>query len=166
MVLPAGWFAVATDEARASQMMDAVETANPALAQRMSDVLLITNSRVSAIAAGAVMEPRVGPLLLVLAQSTGDLGGHAVKSLVKEQIAALPGLVAGPFRDDVTLPAAKGVRFDYTIDDPDLGQLQVRSYLFRFASEAYLVSFVASVDGFEEAETIFEAIAVSLRFGV
>lgn len=166
MVLPAGWIGVALDEADAGRMMDALEAANPLLAARIEGVLIGTNTRVSAVAAAAIVEAGLSPLLIVLAQPTVDLGAHAVKTLVKEQIAGLPGLVAGPFRDDVMLPAAKGVRFDYTIDDPDVGSLQVRSYLFRFASEAYLVSFVASVDAFEEAEPIFEAIAASLRFGV
>jgi hypothetical protein len=110
--------------------------------------------------------PRGSAILLVLAQPTEDRQAHAVKTLVKEQIASLPGLSAGPYRDDVTLPTAKGVRFDYSIDDPDLGILQVRSYLFRFGSDAYLVSFVALEEDFEAAEAIFEAIAASLRFGV
>lgn len=166
MVLPAGWVGVAMDEADSDQLMDAVEASDPLLAHRIRDVLLDTNTRVSAIAAGAVVSSGITPVLLVLAQPTKDMGAHVVKSLVKEQIASLPGLAAGPFRDDVTLPAAKGVRFDYSINDPDLGPLQVRSYLFRFASEAYLVSFVASAEGFEEAEPIFESIAASLRFGV
>ena len=64
------------------------------------------------------------------------------------------------------LPTAKGVRFDYTIDDPDLGELRVRSYLFRFGQHAYLVNFVASEDVADEAEAIFDQIADSLRFGV
>lgn len=166
MVLPAGWIGVVMDDANASQLMDAVEATFPALAERIEGVLLDTNTRVSAIAAGSVIDAGISPLLLILAQPTEDVGAHAVKSLIREQITSLPGLTAGPVRYDVTLPAAKGVRFDYSIADPDLGLLQVRSYLFRFASEAYLVSFVASVEAFEEAEPIFEAIAASLRFGV
>ena len=66
----------------------------------------------------------------------------------------------------MTLPTARGVRFDFSLEDPDLGAIQVRSYLFRFGGDAYLVCFVASEDGFEDAEAIFEAIAASLRFGV
>jgi hypothetical protein len=166
MVLPAGWVGLATDQAAADRLMAALEAANPALAARIEGVLISTNTRVSAIAAGSILQAGTSPLLVVLAQPTVNLGAHAVKSLVKDQIASLPGLVAGPYRDDVTLPAAKGVRFDYSIEDPDLGPLQVRSYLFRFASEAYLVSFVASAASFEAAEPIFEAIAASLRFGV
>jgi hypothetical protein len=64
------------------------------------------------------------------------------------------------------LPTAKGVRFDFSVLDPDLGALQVRSYLFRFGGEAYLVCFIAAQDQFESAEPIFEVIAASLRFGV
>lgn len=166
MVLPAGWSGIALDEAQASQLMDAVAVVNPALAERIETVLSATNSRVSAIAAVPGLDVDIAPILLILAQPTEDMQAHALKSLVKEQIDSLPGLSGGPFRDDVTLPTATGVRFDFSIDDPDLGALQVRSYLFRFGSDAYLVSFVAPAEGFEDAEAIFEAIAMSLRFGV
>ncbi|HKZ92004.1 MAG TPA: hypothetical protein VJZ50_07680 [Candidatus Limnocylindrales bacterium] len=166
MVLPAGWSGVALDDAEASQLVDAVDVTFPDLAARIDAVLISTHSRVSAIAADASAVGDIGPLLIVLAQPTEDRGAHAVKSLVKEQIAGLPGLSGGPFRDDVTLPTATGVRFEFTIDDPDLGALQVRAFLFRFGSDAYLVSFVAPEEDFEEAEAIFEAIVASLRFGV
>jgi hypothetical protein len=164
-ILPSGWSGVSVDEAQASQLLDALATTHPALAERIRAVLLATGSRVSAVA-GDHATAAVSPILLVLAQPTEDRQAHAVKTLVKEQIASLPGLSAGPYRDDVTLPTANGVRFDYSIDDPDLGILQVRSYLFRFGSDAYLVSFVALEEDFEAAEAIFEAIAASLRFGV
>ena len=81
-------------------------------------------------------------------------------------IASLPGITAGPFRDDVTLPTAKGVRFDFGLEDPDLGTLQVSAYLFRFGEDAYLVCFVAPAETFEDAIPMFDAIADSLRFGV
>jgi hypothetical protein len=166
MVLPAGWGGIALDDAQASQLLDAVAVGNPALAARIETVLTTTNSRISAIAAVPDAAAGAAPILVVVAQPTEDRQAHAVKSLVKEQIESLPGLSGGPFRDDVTLPAAKGVQFDFSIDDPDLGALQIRSYLFRFGSDAFLVCFVAPVESFEEAELVFEAIAASLRFGV
>lgn len=166
MVLPAGWSGVAIDESRAGQLIAAVLAVDPELAARISAVLDSTDARISAIAADASAVDGVGPLVIVLAQPTQDRGAHAVKSLVKEQIAGLPGLADGPFRDDVSLPSANGVQFEFTIADPTLGVLQVRALLFRFGSDAYLVSFVAPEAGFEAAEPIFEAIAVSLRFGV
>ena len=86
--------------------------------------------------------------------------------VVKEQISELPGLTAGPFRNDVSLPNAKGVRFEFSVQDPDVGELMVRAYLFRFGSDAYLVTFVAPAESFDAAEAVFEAIAQSLRFGV
>ena len=58
-----------------------------------------------------------------------------------------------------------GVRFVYTIDDDDLGELRVFSYLIRAGKTAYLVNFVASADVAAEAEIVFYAIANSLRFG-
>jgi hypothetical protein len=166
MVLPAGWRGLALDDVQAGQLMAAVAATDPDLAARIAAVLASTGSRISAIAAQTDGAQETGPLVIVLAQPTEDRGAHAVKSLVKEQIAALPGLSDGPFRDDVTLPSASGVQFEFTIDDPSLGALQVRALLFRFGSDAYLVSFVAPEADFEAAEAIFEAIAASLRFGV
>ena len=166
MVLPPGWSGAAVDDAQVGQLVDALAVERPELASRIETVLEATGSRVSAVAADPTSAEDVAPLLLVLAQATGDQQAHAVKSAVKEQIAGLPGLDGGPFRDDVTLPTAKGVRFDFSLLDPDLGALQVRSYLFRFGGEAYLVCFIAPLEDFEAAEPIFEAIASSLRFGV
>ena len=96
-----------------------------------------------------------------------DRGAHAVKSLVKEQIAGLPGLIGWslPRRRDAAL-RQRASNSSSRIDDPVLGALQVRALLFRFGSDAYLVSFVAPEAEFEAAEAIFEAIAASLRFGV
>jgi hypothetical protein len=166
MVLPAGWSGVAVDDSRAGQLIEAVLATDPELAARIGAVLDSTDARISAIAAHPGAADGVGPLVIVLAQPTQDRGAHAVKTLVKEQIAGLPGLADGPFRDDVSLPSANGVQFEFTIADPALGLLQVRALLFRFGSDAYLVSFVAPEAEFEAAEAIFEAIAASLRFGV
>jgi hypothetical protein len=166
MVLPPGWSGAAVDDAQSSELVDALSADSPELATRIDDVLDTTNSRVSAIAGDLDAVSDLAPLLVVLAQPTDDRQAHAVKSLVKEQISSLPGLSGGPFRDDVTLPTAKGVRFDFSLEDPDLGPLQVRAYLFRFGGDAYLVCMVAPVEDFEDAEAIFEAIAASLRFGV
>jgi hypothetical protein len=166
MVLPAGWSGVAVDDSRARELVAAVFATDAELAGRIGGVLDSTGTRISAIAAQANAGDVLGPLVVVLAQPTQDRGAHAVKSLVKEQIASLPGLADGPFRDDVTLPSANGVQFEFTIADPALGALQVRALLFRFGSDAYLVSFVAPESEFEAAEAIFEAIAASLRFGV
>jgi len=165
MVLPAGWSGVAVDRAQTGAFIDAIAASYPVLADRIQSVLGSTESRVSAIATDPGADD-LGPVLLVLAQSTEGKGAHAVKTHVREQIAGLPGLSGKPYRNDVTLPTAKGVRFDYTIDDPDLGPLQIRSYLFRFGSHVYLVNLVAAEDAAEDVAAIFDAIADSLRFGV
>jgi hypothetical protein len=166
MVLPPGWSGAAVDDSQVDQIVGALAVESPELADRIETVLDATDSRVSAVAADPNSTEALTPLLVVLAQPTDDQPAHAVKSRVKEQIAGLPGLSGGPFRDDVMLPTAKGVRFDFSVLDPDLGALQVRSYLFRFGGEAYLVCFIAAQDQFESAEPIFEVIAASLRFGV
>jgi hypothetical protein len=166
MVLPPGWSGAALGQDQVGLLVDALSTGSPELAARIEGVLSITNSRVSAVAGDLGAAGEFAPLLVVLAQPTEDRQAHAVKSMVKEQIASLPGLSGGPFRDDVTLPTAKGVRFDFSLQDPDLGALQVRSYLFRFGGDAYLVCFVAPTGDFDDAESLFETIALSLRFGV
>jgi hypothetical protein len=166
MLLPPGWSGAAVDDDALSGIVDALASETPGLATRIEDVLDATNSRVSAVAGDPEALQTIAPLLVVLAQPTEDRQAHAVKSQVKEQITSLPGITAGPFRDDVTLPTAKGVRFDFSLEDPDLGNLQVRAYLFRFGEDAYLVCFVAPAQTFEDAIPIFDAIADSLRFGV
>jgi hypothetical protein len=166
MVLPEGWSGVAVDAADETRVLEALEDASPALAGRVDDVLDGTDSRISAIAADGQATGPSAPILVVLAQPTGGQPAHAVKSRVKEQISGLPGLSAGPFRNDVLLPNAKAVRFDFNLDDPDLGLLMVRAYLFRFGSDVYLVTFAAPAEQFDAVEAVFEAIAQSLRFGV
>jgi hypothetical protein len=166
MDLPPGWSGIAVDGASEDDLLDIVAGDSPGLAARITGVLDATDSRISAVAADAHGGSSLAPMLIVIAQATHERPAHAVKSLVKQQISELPGLTAGPFRNDVLLPNAKGVRYEFSIEDPDLGELMVRAYLFRFGSDAYLVTFVATVEGFEGAEATFEAIAQSLRFGV
>jgi hypothetical protein len=165
MDLPAGWFGMSVDSAQADQLIAAVAATQPGLAQRMDSVLGSTSSRVSGIAGDpSAVEP--GPLLLVLAQPGGGRRNHEMKLFVKRQIGQLPGLAAGPFLKDAELPSVRGWRFDYSVDDPDAGVLRVRSYLLRYGSEAYLVSFVAPEETADEQDTLFDAIAASLRVGV
>jgi hypothetical protein len=166
MVLPAGWSGVAVEPADTARLIDAIDAGMPGLASRMGDVLDRSEARVSAIAADPDAQGDVTPVLVVLAQPTEGKRAHAIKTRVREQINAVPGLSGLISPHDVTLPTAKGVRYDYTIDDPDLGELRVRSYLFRFGRQAYLVNFIAPEAGADEAEAIFDAIADSLRFGV
>jgi hypothetical protein len=166
MDLPAGWNGLAVADGAENELLDIVADDSPGLAARISGVLDATDSRISAVAAHPDGDTSLASMLVVIAQPTRARPAHAVKSLVKQQISDLPGLTAGPFRNDVTLPNAKGVRYEFSIDDPDLGDLMVRAYLFRFGSDAYLVTFVATADGFEASEAMFEAIAQSLRFGV
>ena len=166
MSLPPDWTGLAVDSGDESALLDAVADTSPALAARIVAVLDATGSRISAVAADRTARSSPGPFLVVIAQPTHERPAHAVKSLVREQISKLPGLAAGPFRNDVLLPNAKAVRYEFSLDDPDLGELLVRAYLFRFGSDAYLVTFVAGAESFDAAEAVFEAIAQSLRFGV
>ena len=138
----------------------------PGLGTRMSDVLESSGARVSAVAVDRTANADIAPVLLVLAQPTDGRKAHAIKTDVRQRIQDLPGRSGPMSAHDVVLPTAKGFRFDYTIADPDLGDLRVFSYLFRFGRTAYLVNFVATSDAEGDAEAIFDAIANSLRFGV
>ncbi len=166
MVLPAGWSGVALGGEQTSDLIEAVADTLPELAGRIDAVLDGSGTRVSAIAADPSGSGQIAPLLIVLAQPTNGQRAHVLKTGVRERIGALPGRTGPLSAQDVALPTAKGVRFDYTIVDADLGELRVRSILFRFGRQAYLVNFVASADVAVDAEAVFDAIADSLRFGV
>ena len=167
MMLPAGWAGVPVSSSQSSRLFDAIAATYPGASERIAAVLQATNSRIVAIAADVTAGGDGSPLLLVIAQPTDGARARAVKTRVLEQISALPGIQGIPGKYDVRLPAGSGVRFEYTIVDPDLGMLRAHSYLFRFGSQAYLVSFVASQDAFDsDAEAEFEAIIASLRFGI
>lgn len=166
MDLPAGWSGLALERAQTGQLIDAIEATHPDLAGRMTSVLLDTRSRVSAVAGDLTAGDDL-KLLVVVAQPTEGRRPNAIKERVKEQIGDLPGLLPGPLVPHTErLPAARGHRFDYAIDDPDLGRLHVRSYLFKFGSHAYLVNLIASEATAAEAEAMFDSIAESLQFGV
>ncbi len=166
MVLPAGWSGMAVDHDQTDEIVASVTAAMPELGARIDLVLEESQARVSAIALDPTADGEVAPLLVVLAQATEGRRLHAIKSDVRERINGLPNRSGPLSAHDVALPTAKGMRFDYTIDDPDLGELRVFSYLFRFGRTAYLVNFVASAEVAGEAELMFDAIANSLRFGV
>jgi molybdopterin biosynthesis enzyme MoaB len=165
MVLPAGWTGVAVDRDQTDELVAAVTEAMPGLGERIEDTLVDSDARVSAIAADTSVEGDAVPVLIVLAQPTSGRKPHAIKSETRERISRLPGLKSPPSALDLDVPAANGVRFVYTIDDADLGELRVFSYLVRAGKTAYLVNFVASADVAADAEVVFYAIAQSLRFG-
>jgi len=167
VVLPAGWSGVALEQDQTDTLVDTLGVSMPGLAGRMRDVLSGTQVRVSAIASDAAGDGGPTSILLILAKPTEGKRAHAVKTDVREQINGLPGLSGGPLSPhDVALSKASGIRFDYSVEDPDLGELRVRSYLFRYSRQAYLVSFVTSAADADAYEDIFDAIADSLRFGV
>ncbi len=165
MVLPAGWSGVAIDRDETDELVAAVTEAMPGLGSRIEDTLQDSDTRVSAIAADTAVEGDAVPVLVILAQPTNGRKPHAIKSETRDRISRLPGLKSPPSALDIDVPAANGVRFVYTIDDVDLGELRVFSYLIRAGKTAYLVNFVASADVSAEAEIVFDAIARSLRFG-
>lgn len=165
MDLPAGWFGIGVDRLQTTQLIDAAGSTLPGLAARMSAVLGSAALRVSGIA-GDPSTIGPGPMLLVLAQPSEGRRNHEMKLDVKGQISQLPGLSAPPFLKDAGLPRARGWRFDYSIQDQDLGALRVRSYLFRYGPDAYLVSFIAPEASADDADALFDAIAESIRFGV
>lgn len=166
MALPAGWAGVALDPAGTDQLLDALATAHPGLAARIRAVLETSGADVSSLAADLGSGAGVPPMVIVLAQPTDGARARVVKAQVAEAIAALPGIQGEPARRDERLSDAQSVRFDFSIDDPDVGVIQLRSHLVRFGGRAYLVSFVAADAAFEAVADDFEAIAESIRFGI
>ncbi|MEX1295297.1 MAG: hypothetical protein AB1Z67_03905 [Candidatus Limnocylindrales bacterium] len=165
MVLPAGWTGIAVDAQESSEIIDAIGAANPGLGDRIDQVLADTDLRVSAIATGAVVEGKVAPLLLVLAEPRSGRKWYVVKEDTNQRLAGLPGLRGDFSPHQYQLPSAEGVRYDFTIVDDDLGEIRVRSWLFKWGRSAYLVNFVVSADLADGAETDFDAIQDSLQFG-
>lgn len=166
MVLPEGWSGVAVAASETDDLIDAVGRDMPGLSSRIEDVVGTSDLRVSAVAADTSAQGLVSPVMLVLAEPIGGRKPHAIKTDVYERISDLPGLTGAISPHDVRLPYAKGVRYDYTIADPELGDIRVRSLLFRFWRSVYLVNFVASADVANDAGADFDLIADSLRFGV
>jgi hypothetical protein len=165
MVLPAGWSGVAVDPEETDLLIDAVDEANEGLGERIDEVIGDSDVHVSAIAVHGVVEGKVAPVLLVLAEPVAGRKYYAIKDDVHTRISSLPGLSGGLAPHDVLLPKAMGVRYDYTISDPSLGEIRVRSYLFRFGRMVYLVNFVASADLADAAAADFDSIQDSLQFG-
>jgi hypothetical protein len=166
LILPAGWSGVAVLPDETDDLVALVLGTMPELGLRVQAVVSATGLRVSAIAADPSLAGDISPVLLVLAQPTDGLRAREIKQRVRAQIGALPGLASELVPLDVYLTTGKAVRFDYTIADPDLGELRVRSYLIRTGPEVYLVNFVAGAELAEAAETIFDQIAESLQFGL
>lgn len=166
MALPAGWSGVVLDPVRTDQLIDALALVQPDLASRVRLVIEASGAEVSSIAVDTSAGVPTPPFAIVLIQPTDGARARVVKSRVADAIAALPGIQGEPVRRDERLSDAQSVRFDYAIDDPDLGLLQLRSHLVRFGGQAYLVSFVAQAGSFEAAGLDFEAIAESIRFGI
>jgi hypothetical protein len=166
MELPPGWFGVEVDRAQSRQLLDAVGSSHPGLVGRMRSVLGDSKSRVSAVA-GDVSAGSMAPVMVVLAQDMNGMRPYEIKQHIKKQIGQLPGLDAAPFLQDAGLSVPRGGwRFDYSLLDPDLGAVRVRSYLIPFDEMAYLVNFVAPQDAGDDVETLFDDIADSLRFGI
>lgn len=166
MALPPDWTAMNVDGPTSETLIAIVGDQLPGLGERIDGVLATTGSSLSMVAVGASTQSDVPPCVIVLAQSTQGHRARQVKTMVAEQIAALPGIEALPTRIDETLPDAEAVRFDYVVNDPDLGALRVRSYLFRFGGQAYLVNFAAPSATFGSLEPVIADIVESLRFGI
>lgn len=165
MVLPAGWSGVAVDAAETEALIQAVDEANPGMGDRIEDVVDGSDMRVSAIATSGEVAGKVAPVMLVLAEPKAGRKPFAIKEDVKQRIGDLPGLNGRLAPHEVQLPHATGVRYDYTIMDEDLGEVSVRSWLFRYGRWVYLVNFFASADLADDAAGDFDEIQDSLSIG-
>jgi hypothetical protein len=166
MSLPAGWAAIDIEPSSVDQLLAALAAEFPGAAERVRESLALTGARGSMIAVDLGTERDVPPLMIVVAEDAAGIPPRQLKVLVADQLAGLPGLRDAPTRTDERRNRAGSVRFDYTIDDPELGALRVRSSLYRYGGQAYVVSFLAPESLFDAARTDFDLIAASLRFGI
>ena len=166
MSLPPGWVAIDLDASSTEQLLSALGTSFPGVEQRVRDVLSATGAQGSMLAVDLGADPDAPPVMIVVARETGGIRPRQLKTLVEEELASLPGLRGIPMRTDERRNDAGSLRFDYAIDDPDLGALHIRSSLYRYGGQAYIVSFVAPESELDEARSDFDAIAASLRFGI
>jgi hypothetical protein len=166
MTVPDGWAAVDLEASSTEQLLAALGDQHPDATERIRAVLATTGARASAIAVDLGAGRDIPPLMIIVAQDASGIRPRQLKVQVEAQIASLPGLRSDPLRTDERRNGAGSVRFDYTLDDPDLGALRVSSSLFRYGGQAYVVSFVAPESAFDAARPDFELIASSLRFGI
>lgn len=166
MSLPAGWVAIDLEASSTERLLAALAGDQPGAADRVREVLALTGARGSMIAVDLGSDRELPPVMIVLAEDAAGIRPRQLKALVGDQIAGLPGLRSEPVRTDERRNDAGSVRFDYAIDDPDLGSLRVRSSIYRYGGQAYVVSFVAPDAAFDAARSDFELIAASLRFGI
>lgn len=168
MVLPPGWTGVAVEADQTDDLVAAVAAANPGLGERIEAVIGGRDLRISAIATKGVIEGKVAPLLVVIAEPKRGRKWPVVKEDIRHRLGGLPGLLRGGFSPvEYQLPHAAGVRYDFTLIDEDLGlgEIRVRSWLFKWGPSAYLVNFVVSADLADDAGTDFDDIQDSLQFG-
>jgi hypothetical protein len=166
MSLPVGWVALDLEATSTERLLSVLEDVHPDAAERAREVLAATGARGSMLAVDLGSDHDLPPLMLVLAEDAAGIRPRQLKVLVADQVASLPGLRGLPVRTDERRNDAGSVRFDYTIDDPDLGAIRVRSSLYRYGGQAYVVSFIAPESAFDAARSDFETIAASLRFGI
>jgi hypothetical protein len=166
MSLPTGWVALDLEVSSTERLLSVLEDIHPGATERVREVLATTGARGSMLAVDLGSDRDVPPLMLVLAEDAAGIRPRQLKVLIADQVAALPGLRGLPVRTDERRNAAASVRFDYTIDDPELGALRIRSSLYRYGGQAYVVSFIAPESDFDAARSDFETIAASLRFGI
>ena len=166
MTLPAGWVALDLEASSTERLLSVLDDVHPGAAERAREVLATTGARGSMLAVDLGSDRDLPPLMLILAEDAAGIRPRQLKVLVADQVAGLPGLRGLPVRTDERRNDAGSVRFDYTIDDPDLGPVRVRSSLYRYGGQAYVVSFIAPESAFDSARSDFETIASSLRFGI
>jgi hypothetical protein len=166
MSLPAGWVGLDLESSAADELLSALDDAFPGAAERVRAVLALTGARASMIAVDLDDDREIPAMMVVLAEDATGIRPRQLKVLIGDQVANLPGLRGTPVRTDERRNEAASVRFDYVIDDPDLGSLRVRSSLYRYGGQAYLVSFMAPESAFDAARTDFDLIAASVRFGI
>lgn len=156
--LPAGWVAFDLSDPAGVVALDAFVSANPRMAAAIEAFKALPNVTM------AVNLP-LGNVVVSLAVPSDGLALDVIAASFTTQFAAVPGVVAVPEPDEVTVPAGPAMHWDLAIEanDPSGATYHVAESIYLVANDttAVLVEFVeAGGAGIPQEEEIIQ----TLRF--
>lgn len=156
--LPGGWVTFDLSDPAGVAALDAFVAANPQMAAAIEAFKALPNVTLA-------VNLLLGNVVVSLAVPTGGLSLDVIAASFTTQFAAVPGVVAVPEPEQVTLPVGPAFHWDLTIEanDPSGGTFQVAESIYLVANDttAVLVEFVeAGGSGIPQEDQIIR----SLRF--
>lgn len=166
LTLPPLWAGLAVDVDDVEPLLTVLGSQQPEVVELIRTYLQISGARVSMVAldndpahGGGSIPPNAN----VLVQPTFGFPDEFVVGVVSSALGRLPGVVAPPTRESVTLPAGPATRFRFDIRTGG-GTGSLATYLLIRGGSAYLVTFVTVAEQLPRDEPIFQAVVNSFRF--